>query len=156
MKIKLFSIVLAAGMTMLFSCQKNPQEKAEKIAEQEGQEAVQQVEKAESNIDKGMEHVDKAAVHATKEEMKKAIAAVPVPTFKDRIIPTEMAKKIGNHAIEFANSNDFSNAGKYADKIKADLEEVNKNVASGKFTQEEGKQIVEYAQNLAKAIGLTL
>ena len=35
-------------------------------------------------------------------------------------------------------------------------EEVNKNVASGKFTQEEGKQIVEYAQNLAKAIGLTL
>ena len=147
---------MVAGMTMLFSCQKNPQEHAEKIAEQEGQKADKQADKAETDIDKGMEHAEKAVEHATKEEMNKALAAVPVPAFKDRVIPTEMAKKIGNHAIEFANSNDFSNAGKYADKIKADLEEVNKEVANGKFTEEEGKQITEYAQKLAKAVGLTL
>lgn len=156
MKIKLYSIVMAMGIAMLFSCEKNPQKHAENVAEHEGNQADRQADKAETHLDKGLDHASQAIEHATMEEMNKAIAAIPVPTFENRIGPTEMAKKIGNHAIEFANSDDFSNAGKYADKIKKDLDDMNKKVADGTYTEDEAKQITDYANQLATAIGLTL
>lgn len=155
MKIKLLSFTVLMAALVLFSCQGNPQKKAEREANKEAQAAENQENMAESNLDKGVEHAAKAAGHRTMEELNTALKSVAVPTF-DNSAATELAKKIGNHGVDFVNSDSNQEMGKYADMINADLAELATKVQNGKITADEASKITSYANNLAQAVGLDL
>lgn len=155
MKKNLLFLCTLLSLFVIISCQRDPQKHAADIAEKEETKADMNADMAESQFDKGAEHVEKAVEHATMEELNSAMAAVPVPTLSN-VTANELVKKIGNQAVEYVNSNNFKEAGKYADKINASLNEVTEKTKKGSITADDDKQIREYASSLASAVGLQL
>ncbi len=155
MKIKFLPLVAFLALAVLFSCEKSPSKEAQKIADKETKMAEQEEAKSEQNLSKGVDHAEKAVEHRTKAQLMEAMAAVPEPTFENNTA-SEMAKKVGNDAREFVNSENYQEGGKYADKINEDINEILKKVEKGSISEDEASQIETYARDLAKAVGLTL
>lgn len=144
-----------ASLTLLTYCQKDPQKKAENIAEHEATRAENHAESAESHVEEGMNQSAESLAHASMEEVNRAIAAIPVPEFSNSS-SKELARKIGNHAIDFVNANNYEESGKYADKIRENLQELDKKESKGTIDATDAKKIREYAQSIAQAIGTSL
>ncbi len=155
MKVKTLIPIAFMGLAIMFSCQGNPSKKAENVANKEARQAESEANKAQDHLDKSVEHANKAVDHATMEELNAAVANVEVPKFDD-IDANEAVKKIGNLAVDFINSDNNQEAGKYADKINEQVASIMKKVENGSISQEDGQMIQQYAQNVASALGITL
>ncbi len=155
MKIKFLPVLAMLSVMVLFSCEKNPQKEAQKTADVENKKADQQEDQASKNLSKGVDHANQAVEHRTMAELNEAFASVDLPEF-DNMAASEMAKKIGNDAKAFINSDNYQETGKYVDQINADLQELADKVSKGSITEAEADQITTYANNLASAVGLQL
>ncbi len=155
MKLKFLPLIAIFSLALVFSCQKNPQKRAEEKAKQEAQKAESRAEKAESHMDKSVENAAKALDHATMQELNAAIANVEVPKF-DNLAASELVKKFGNHALDYVNSKTNEQAGKFVDAMNGDIASLAKKVTDGSISQEDATTIKNYAVNLAKALGVEL
>lgn len=156
MKNRLLSLFVAAGLFMAFSCKQDPQKHAEAEAQKEQREADKHADQVDEHMESTADHANQALEHQTREQLNSAIAGVPVPKLTEGTGANDLVKDIGNHAVEFINSENYQQAGKFIDQMQSDLAKLQKKESNGSISAEDAQQIKDYANALANSIGVTL
>ncbi len=148
---QLLTFLLAVAV--FASCQQDPQEHADKKADELNELAQSEAGAADAQLEQARENANSAVAHATQAEMNEAIKKIDVPEFENNRA-NELVKKLGNHGIEFINANDFNQADKYRKLIEGDLKQLNKLEENGKISIEDAQRIRQYGQDVADAVSI--
>ncbi len=147
----IYTLSLAA--LVLYSCQGDPQKKAEKNAEHYSDVAHSEAAAAQSELEQSQENANSAVIHATQAEMNKALSEVEVPVLESNRAE-EIAKKIANDGIDYVNANDYKQASKYSKRFNESLEKLNTLESKGTINKSDADKVRNYVLNLAKAISI--
>lgn len=149
---RIFAIAILS--LSIAACNNDPQDLAEKKAEEFSKQAESEAAAADAQLNQSIDNANASAVHATQAELNKAMGAVDVPELKG--VAKTQVEKLGKDALDFVNSNDYNNAQKYADRINEDLKKVNDLEAKGRITKEDADKIRDYGKRLAESVQLNI
>lgn len=147
----LLTILFAA--LVLVSCQQDPQEHADRKAQELNELAQSEAGAADAQLEQSMDNANSAVAHATQAEMNEAIKQIDVPQFENNRA-NELVKKLGNDGIEYINANDYKQAEKYGKRIEDDIAKLNKLEEDGKISIEDASRIRQYGQDVADAVSI--